>query len=98
MNTNYDKVLLKLNGDYSIDEDLSINKPQKFYNLLEKYGSIIYNLNSREYILTSLSEVLPNKVVNKNITYLEVPSSLMSASEIKLRIKIRNMSYVYTLK
>lgn len=98
LNTNYDKVLLKLNGDYSIDEDLSINKPQKFYNLLEKYGSIIYNLNSREYILTSLSEVLPNKVVNKNITYLEVPSSLMSASEIKLRIKIRNMSYVYTLK
>lgn len=98
LNTNYDKVLLKISGNYNIDESLSIIKPQKLYYLLEKYGSIIYNLDSKEYTVANLNEVLPNKVINKNVIYFEVPSNIINASEIKLKIKFRNMSYIYTLK
>lgn len=98
LNTNYDKMLLKISGEYSLDDTLSITKPQKLYYLLEKYGSIIYNLDSKEYVLSNLTEVIPTKLINKNVTYLEVPTILNEASSIKFRIKIRNMSYVYTLK
>lgn len=98
LDTNYDKALLKVSGNYELDENLSIVKPQKLYYLLEKFGSIIYNLDGKEYRIDNLTQVLPNKKVNNNIIYFEVPSSLMTASEIKFKIKVRNMSYVYTLK
>lgn len=98
LNTNYDKALLKITGSYNIDQNLSILKPQKLYYLLEKFGSIIYNLNGKEYTVNQLYEILPTKTVDKNVVYLEVPRSIIDASEIKFKIKIRNMSYVYILK
>ena len=98
LNTNYDKALLKITGSYNIDQNLSILKPQKLYYLLEKFGSIIYNINGKEYTVNQLYEILPTKTVDKNVVYLEVPRSIITASEIKFKIKIRNMSYVYILK
>ena len=90
--------MLKITGSYNIDQNLSILKPQKLYYLLEKFGSIIYNLNDKEYTVNQLYEILPTKTVDKNVVYLEVPRSIITASEIKFKIKIRNMSYVYILK
>lgn len=98
LNTNYDKILLKITGNYEMDDKLSIVKPQKLYYLLEKYGSIIYNLNNKEYTVSNLSEVLPARISDPNTIYFEVPKNIIEASSIKFKIKIRNMSYIYTLK
>ena len=98
LNTNYDKVLLKIKGSFEIDSDLSISKPNKLFNFIEKYGSIIYKIDDKEYEISNLTQVISNKINDSNTIFIEVPSTLWDASEYKLKIKLRNNVYIYNLK
>lgn len=97
LNTNYDKVLIKIKGLLEIDSNLSIERPSKLFEFIEKYGSITYKVGEQQYKITSLTQVIPNKINDSNTIYLEVPINILEASEIKLKIKIRNNIYVYNL-
>lgn len=97
LNTNYDKALIKIKGLLEIDNSLSIVKPSKLFEFIEKYGTITYKIGEQQYNISSLTQVIPNKINNSNTIYLEVPSNIMDANEIKLKIRIRNNVYVYNL-
>lgn len=98
LNTNYDKVLLKITGSFEIDNTLAIIKPTNLFEFIEKYGSVEYMIGEEEYSITNLTQVVPNKLNNANVIYLEVPISIMEASRINLKIKLRNNVYIYSLK
>lgn len=98
LNTTIDKALIKIKGTYEIDDKLSINKPYKLYDFIEKFGSIIYKINDNEHIISNITEVMSSKVNDVNTIYLEVPNMVLFADEVKLKIKVRNYTYIYNLK
>lgn len=98
LNTNYDKVLLKVIGSFEVDNSLVIAKPITLFQFLEKYGSVVYTIGEQEYVVSNLTQVLPTKISDSNTIYFEVPSSIMNADKIQFKIKIRNYIYIYNLK
>lgn len=97
LNTNYDKVLIRMKGSYKIDESISMNISKPF-TIIEKFGSIYYYIDNNEYIIKNLTEVLSNKVSDSSTIYLEAPEDIINADRIDLKIKIRNRIYIYNLK
>lgn len=99
LNTNYDKTLLKLNGNFNFDEDLKINRISTMYDFIKEFGSVSYTINGvKKVVNNELIEVLPLKSINKKITYLELPKEIELASEIYLHFNVRNREYIYKLR
>lgn len=95
-NSNYDKVLLKLEGDFNISEDNIIND---FYTLLSRFGYIEYEIGDKVYIEDNIyGEVKSSKITENNTYYIEVLSDVQNADSIVLGMKIRNVDYRYSLK
>lgn len=99
LNTNYDKTLLKLNGNFNLDENLNITKIPNMYEFIKEFGSVSYIINDTKKVVNKeLTEVLPLKSINKGIIYLELPKEVEIASEIYLHFNVRNREYIYKLR
>ena len=98
LNTNQDKALVKIDGSFTLDDSLTNQKPIKLFDWIEKYGSIVYTVGDNEYKVSNLTQVTSSRVSSDNTIYVEVPKSVLDASSIHLKIKVRNYVYVYTLK
>lgn len=93
-NSNYDKVIMKLAGDFKI----SSNGIKDFYSLLKTYGYIEYELNGKTYIDKSFNQIKSSRIIEDNTYYLEVNSNVYRADKVVLGFKIRNYDYRYVLK
>ena len=96
INTNFDKVILKLNVNYIDNSNLNINN---FYSFFDKFGSIQYKIGDNWYLQSANFEELKSSKVNtKNDVYIGVNSNIINAESIKLIFNIRNSKYEYLLK
>lgn len=99
LNTNYNKVLLKINATLSLDDSVKIANIYSPYSLINYFGSIVYKVNGKTYTISNgISKVDSYRISTENDYYLEVNESIMQAEEIYLIIDIRNKQYKYKIK
>lgn len=92
---NYDKVVLKINVDYSSDSDLGINN---FYKLLSKFGFISYKKKDTWYKAYKFEEIISKKTLNNKDVYIGINSNIMDSESIKIVFDVRGLKYEYILK
>lgn len=91
------RTILKLNIDLDLDESLYINRfITNNSEFITMFGSIIYKVNGTEKTYNITVKNLEN-IETSNI-YMEVPEEIKNASEIKLKLTIRNQEYIINLK
>lgn len=95
INKNYDKIVLKINVDYTSTSDLDLNE---FYDLLSSFGSIVYKKGDKVYTINSFEEIKSKKVSNKNNIYVGINQNILDAESIKIVFNIRDYKYEYILK
>jgi hypothetical protein len=89
VNGNYDKVLLKVSVDSTLD----------FENLVSLYATVEYKIgNTIKTQKTGLSFVKTNHASNSDEYYIEVIDEVINAYSINLEFIIRNKTYSYNLK
>lgn len=93
---NYYKSLLRISGDLTIDDDNS--SVYNIRSLLNSYGTIYYYINDKWHNRKINSSLVRPHVASSNDIFIEVPYEVKDASEIYLKINIRNQSYKYVLK
>lgn len=96
---NYFKTLMKINADFSIDQNVNSSEVSTFTSFLNTFGTINYKVND-SWLSTKIStQTVKPKVAKDNENYyIEVPSEVKNASEINFTFKIRNYTYRYVLK
>lgn len=95
-NTNYDKLILKLEGNFNFDDDSRI---KNFYTLFEKFGYLEYKINGKVYTQDKLFKQVKSKKVRLNNTYyIEILDYIKDAKDIYLGLKIRNIDYRFKLE
>lgn len=99
LNTNYNKVLLKVNATMSIDENISISNIYSPYSLINSFGTLIYKIGDKTYTASNgFSKAVAYRVTKNDDYYLEVNADIQKADKIYLLISVRNMQYKYTIK
>ncbi len=97
INSNYDKVLLKLSGFFQADNQLP--DVYDLYDFIEKFGKLSYVINGQEKVQKiNFKEVKSKKVNQENIYYIEVLEEIKNAEKISFFFTIRNQNYEYVLK
>ena len=97
VNSNYDKVLLKIDGTIQSDEKL--NGIYDLYDFIYKFGKLSYVINGEKKIQQiEFKEVNSKRTNQNNIYYIEVVKEVMQAEHISFIFTIRNKSYEYILK
>jgi hypothetical protein len=96
---NYAKSLLKLNGEVSISDSITIDTITTVYKFLKYFATIEYTVDGVNKSVTGeIKRVLPQKTENKNEYYIEVPAEMSKAEKIVIKFNIRNYIYRYRLK
>lgn len=95
IDSNFDKIVLKLNAQYSNNSKLDL---KTFYDFFFRFGSINYSINGNTYQQSGdFEEIRSNKINDENI-YIGINSEISRADKIILVFKIRNSKYEYILK
>lgn len=96
---NEKKSLLRLRGEVSIDDKISIEPITTVYKFMRYFATIRYTVNGIEYTIDSeVKRILPLKTENKNEYYIEVPGNMKNATSIEIIFNVRNYIYTYKLK
>lgn len=96
---NYNKTLLKLVGNITLDNNLPITKYSSLFRFMNQFVTIKYKKgNETKKIIAKLKEIKPNKTKLENTYFIEVSNTLNDADSIILEINVRNKVYNYTLK
>lgn len=99
LNTNQNKILMKVTGDLSINSNLSSKINNDLGDFITQFGEIKYKINDEEQTMKlKLSQVKPKKSKNGNDYYIEVLEEIQYAKELKLSFIIRGHIYRYILK
>ena len=94
---NQEKAVLKINGNLSYEK--ALGKITDIYSFIEKYGTIEYTYNGKEYIETNdFNQIKASRTKEKNVYFIEVNKELLNAERIKISFNIRNNKYEYILK
>ena len=95
IDSNYDKVLLKVTTNLTNEETNSnINN---FKNLIGIYGIIKYKIDNKIKYQKGLTLVNSTKIKQNNIYYIEANEEITKASNLSLVFKVRNYEYEYIL-
>ncbi|MDD3452954.1 MAG: hypothetical protein PHN42_01585 [Bacilli bacterium] len=99
LNSNEDKILIKLVGNFILDENLVINKITTLYGFIKRFGSLTYKIGDvTNKVSLNASEIKPINTYDTMTSYIEVPKELNEAESIILNVNIRNKMYNYILK
>lgn len=99
VNTNYNKVLLKISGVLTKDEKTNMRGLYNLYNLINYFGDIKYEVNGQvKKQVIGFNEIKPQKIKNNNVYYIEMKEEVEKANKITLELNIRNNIYVYQIK
>jgi len=97
--SNYEKVILKLEGEFIPDKNLKLQSIENLYDFVSTFGKINYVIDGKTYTNPiTLKQVAPDKATVKNTYYVEVIADMLKATNIELVFKVRNQEYGYTLK
>lgn len=97
ISTNYDKIVLRLDGTITIPKDYN-SYVKNMEMLLTRFGYLEYIIDDKTYTSNFLGTIKPTKVKQENTVYLEVKEEVLKASKISLIIKLRNKTYELVLK
>ncbi len=97
LNTNYDKVLVKVEGNYEFNNELDVRNASRLGSLFANYGTINYTVKGVNKTI-DLNEVRPTKITPTTSAYLEAPKELKGADKIDLILNVRNNKYTYHVK
>lgn len=98
LNTNYDKILLKIDGKVNIGENLDNDNIKNLYNIINYFGKIKYRKGRKDYYYNLGDFVYPKKAETSDLVYVEIPKEVMQSDEISLILEIRDKSYEYIIK
>ena len=98
LNTNYDKVLLKIDGEIDIDEELNGKQVYRLYNIINYFGKIKYQVGEKTKYYNNLKNVIPKKDDALSSCYIEIPKEIMDSKQISFILDIRDKSYEYIIK
>ena len=99
LNSTRDKALLKIDASFIKGEGVQINGASDAFNLINKFGTIVYKYNGTTYKMRgSLVQIKPKKSVKKNVYYIEVNKKMIDCEYAYLLLKIRNKEYKYIIK
>lgn len=96
-NGNYYKALLRITGKYVSDDENGVSSVYDITTLLNNFGSIYYYTNDWNH-KKIISSLIKPKVASTDDVFIEVPYEVIDASEVYLKLKVRNHSYKYVLK
>lgn len=96
LNTNYDKVLLKIEGILNMGFDSKYI--YDLYTLIKNFGKIKYEIDGNVQYYTNIKNIVPTKTSLENTLYLEIPNEVMDADKISLVIDIRDEIYEFAIK
>lgn len=94
LNTNYDKVIIKINGEFIKNNNSKYNN---FTNIFSSIGSIEYRIGDNIYS-SSIQRITNIKKEEDNIYYYEVNKDILNSDSIKLNFTTRKCKYSYILK
>lgn len=96
---NTKKSLLKLVGEVTLDEKITIEPITTVNKFMRYFATIRYTVDGIENTIDSeVKRILPLKTENKNEYYIEVPSDMKKASSIEFVFNVRNYIYIYKIK
>ncbi len=95
LETNVDRVLIKITGTFVIDDSISVNS---LYELINYYGVIKYNVGNKTRTIYNLPKVNPSFTKSDKTIYIAVPSDILDASNADLILTIRGKEYTYKIK
>jgi len=97
--SNYNKVLLKIQGNLISDPELQLMNIYNLYDFIYYFGKLQYQINGE--IKTQnikFKQVKSNYINQKDTYYLEVLDEVVNADKISLVLTIRGQIYEYVLK
>ena len=96
LNTNYDKVLLKIEGILNIDKEIKNN--YDLYTIINHFGKIKYQSNGQTNYFIKLTKVNSKKASTSNSIYVSIPKEVLNSDKISFIVDIRDKSYEYVIK
>lgn len=96
--TIYDKTVLRLDLQFSLDKDFNGPTPKNAYELIETFGKIRYYMNGQVINHdVAISNLTPKYYVGSSI-YIDVLKELETANRIEIIFNIRDKKYIYVVK
>lgn len=92
---NEEKAILKLKYNQTYKEN---EKKYDFYNLISLFGSIEYEVEGTLKVGKFYSLLTPKNIKEENTYYIEVSKDVLEGTNIKIKIKIRDKVYKYSLE
>lgn len=97
--SNYNKVLLKLEGNLEINSAYRLTNVLDLYDFIYRFGTLKYEIDGKTITHpVSFKRVISNKTKHPNTYYVEVLEEVSRASKISIVFKVRNQIYEYVLK
>lgn len=97
-NTSFEKSLLRLDMDFSFDENFKSNTITNIYELMKTYMVIEYEIDGVKKAQKVFLGKVTSKRAAKNSYYIEVYQDMKLADKITLVFNVRNNVYRYSLK
>ena len=95
---NYYKVLMKVSGKFSIDNNINSNKITNLNTFLNTFCTLNYKIGNSWKSQKLYTQDIKPKVAKDSGIYIEVPYEIKDAKEMYLTFNIRNYVYKYILK
>lgn len=98
-NSSYNKALLKIEAEFTLDEEFSSPDIKDIYGLFKTFATIEYEIDGvtkRQTVY--LGSVKSSKVKQENVYYFEVFQEIKIADKITIIFNVRNREYKYSLK
>ncbi|MBR2833399.1 MAG: hypothetical protein IKE75_03090 [Bacilli bacterium] len=93
------KTLLKIEGNFDLDENMNIAGITDVYDLFNNFATVYYKLDDKETLSYKVdSKKIRPKVATDNSYYIEIDRDIMNAKSIYILFNVRNYSYKYVLK
>ncbi|MEG0618592.1 MAG: hypothetical protein RR557_04710 [Bacilli bacterium] len=99
LNSTTQKALMKVNGSFEIDENIVFGSVKNIYNIIDKFGIIVYQLNGKTYKTKgNFKNVNVKKKKTDNEFYIEVNKKMVDADYAYLLLNVRNKKYKFIIK
>lgn len=93
------KTLLKINGEFELDESMNINNVYDIYTFLNTFATIYYEKNGEVYSeKIDSGKIKPETADDDGATYIEINREIENSNSIYMIFNLRNSMYKYTLK
>lgn len=97
LNTNYDKYIMKVSGEFNLDQNVNNYKIKNISDLIINLGKIEYFKGDNKYTINNFTKISAKKYQEDGIHYIEIPKDVYNADSAYLIIRLRNKEYKYVL-